>query len=380
MHLAQSAYGVGAPAQHGVWKDPRVPNNASVDINYYIDQAKLAESGLFDAFFVVDSQFINATYPAHYLNRLEPLTLLSAVATHTTNIGLVATASSTYNSPFNLARRVASLDHISNGRAGWNVVTSFDSQGSKNLGLDEYLDYATRYGRALEFVEVARGLWDSYEDDAFPADVERGVFLDPAKLHALNHVGEHFQVAGPLNLSRSRQGQPVIFQAGVSEDGRNLAAHVAEGIYAPGGNLEEAQAYHADIKQRAAALGRDPDHVVILIGASPVVADTDERARERDREIYEEDNDFDRKLAFLGRSFGAYDFTQHDLDEPFPDLTHLTERGRRGGADLVRRARDQGLTLRQVPGPASESRPGQFVGAPETVADALQHWFATRRP
>jgi len=377
LHLALSAYGVGGPGQHGLWKDPQVPKNASIDIRYYIKQATIAESALFDAFFIVDSQFINATYPAHYLNRLEPLTLLSAVATHTTSIGLIATASSTYNSPFNLARRLASLDQISNGRAGWNVVTSFDSQVSKNFGLDEHLDYATRYGRAREFVEVARGLWDSYEDDAFPADVERGVFLDPAKLHALNHAGEYFSVAGPLNVSRSRQGQPVIFQSGVSEDGRNLAAHVAEGIYAPGGSLAEAQAYHADIKRRAAALGRDPDHVVILIGASPVVAGTDERARARDREIYEEDNDFDRKLAFLGRSFGAYDFTQHDLDEPFPDLTHLTERGRRGGADLVHRAREQGLTIRQVAEAASEYRPGQFVGAPETVADALQHWFET---
>src|SRR6202034_1538980 len=241
----------------------------------------------FDAVFIVVTQFINATYPSHYLNRLEPLTLLSAVATHTTNIGLIATASSTYNSPFNLARRFASLDQISNGRAGWNVVTSFDSQVSKNFGLDEHLDYATRYGRALEVVEVARGLWDSYEDDAFPADVERNVFLDPDKLHALNHVGEHFRVAGPLNISRSPQGQPVIFQAGVSEDGRNLAAHVAEGIYAPGGTLEEAQAYFSDIKQRAAALGRDPDHVVIFTGASPVVGGTDAEAAQLSREIYE---------------------------------------------------------------------------------------------
>jgi alkanesulfonate monooxygenase SsuD/methylene tetrahydromethanopterin reductase-like flavin-dependent oxidoreductase (luciferase family) len=170
----------------------------------------------------------------------------------------------------------------------------------------------------------------------------------------------------------------VIFQAGVSEDGRNLAAHVAEGIYAPGGSLAEARAYHADIKQRAAALGRDPEHVLIFIGASPVVADTDERAHERSREIYEEDNDFDRKLAFLGRAFGAYDFTQHDLDEPFPDLTHLTERGRRGGADLVSRAREQGLTLRQVAESASEYKPSPFVGSPETVADALQDWFETK--
>jgi FMN-dependent oxidoreductase (nitrilotriacetate monooxygenase family) len=377
LHLALSASGVGGPGLNGLWKDPRVPKNASIDIRYYIKQATIAESGLFDALFVVDSQFINATYPAHYLNRLEPLTLLSAVATHTTNLGLIATASSTYNSPFNLARRLASLDQISNGRAGWNVVTSFDSQVSKNFGLDEHLDYATRYGRAHEFVEVARGLWDSYEDDAFPADVESGVFLDPAKLHALNHVGEHFKVAGPLNVSRSRQGQPVIFQAGVSEDGRNLAAHVAEGIYAPGGSLEEARAYHADIKRRAAELGRDPDHVLIFIGASPVVASTDERAQRLSREIYDADNDFDRKLGFLGRAFGAYDFTKHDLDAPFPDLTHLTEKGRRGGADLVRRAKEQGLTLREVVESSSQYERGPFVGSPETVAAALQHWFET---
>jgi FMN-dependent oxidoreductase (nitrilotriacetate monooxygenase family) len=377
LHFGLHPYGVGGPGHDGLWKDPRVAKNASIDINYYIAQAKLAESGLFDAFFIVDSQFINASYPAHYLNRLEPLTLLSAVATHTSNIGLVATASSTYNSPFNLARRIASLDHISNGRAGWNVVTSFDSQVSKNFGLDEHLDYATRYARALEFVQVAQGLWDSYEDDAFPADVERGVFLDPSKLHALNHVGEHFKVAGPLNLSRSKQGQPVIFQAGVSEDGRRLAAQVAEGIFSPGESLESAREYYADIKQRAAALGRNPDEIVILPNGSPVVASTDEKALARSREIYEEDNDFDRKLAFLGRAFGAYDFTQHDLDGPFPDLSELTERGGRRGADLVRQAVENGWTLRQTVQATSAYQPGPFVGSPQTVADSIQTWFET---
>jgi FMN-dependent oxidoreductase (nitrilotriacetate monooxygenase family) len=379
VHLALSAYGVGGPGQHGLWKDPRVPKNASIDIDYYIKQARTAEQALFDAYFIVDSQFINASYPSHYLNRLEPLTLLSAVATHTSHLGLVGTASSTYNSPFNLARRFASLDHISHGRAGWNVVTSFDTGTSKNYGLDEHLDYATRYGRALEAVQVIRGLWDSYEDDAFPADVERGLFLDPAKLHALDHVGEYLKVAGPLNLSRSPQGQPVIFQAGVSEDGRNLAAHVAEGIYAPGGTLEEAQAYHADIKQRAAALGRDPDHVVIFIGASPVVAASDEQAHRVSRDIYEADNDFDRKLGFLGRAFGAYDFSAHDLDAPFPDVAQLAEKGgRTRGTEIVRRAKDEGLTLRQVVETVSEYQPSPFTGAPDTVAEAIEHWVEAR--
>jgi len=375
LHFGLHPYGVGGPGSDGLWKDARVANNASVDIDYYIDLAKLAEQGLFDAFFIVDSQFINADYPPHYLNRLEPLTLLSAVATHTKNIGLVVTASSTYNSPFNLARRVASLDHISRGRAGWNVVTSFDSQVSKNFGLDEHLDYATRYGRAQEFVEVARGLWDSYEDDAFPADVEAGVFLDRSKLHPLNHVGEHFKVAGPLNLARSKQGQPVIFQSGVSDEGRTLAAHIAEGIFAPGQSFESAREHYADVKARAAALGRNPDHIVIIPNGSPVVAATDEAAHARSREIYEEDNDFERKLGFLGRAFGAYDFRQHDLDAPFPDLSHLTERGGRRGIDLVNRARGNGWTLRQTVEAASQYQPRPFVGSPVTVADEIQYWF-----
>ncbi|MFJ3496627.1 LLM class flavin-dependent oxidoreductase [Streptomyces sp. NPDC086091] len=376
LHLALHPYGVGGPGQHGLWKDPRVAKNASIDIQYYIRQAQAAEHALFDALFIVDSQFINATYPAHYLNRLEPLTLLSAVATHTRHIGLVGTASSTYNSPFNLARRFASLDHISGGRAGWNVVTSFDTGTARNFGLDEHLDYSTRYGRALEFVQVARGLWDSYEDDAFPADVERGLFLDPAKLHRLDHSGEHFDVAGPLNLSRSPQGQPVIFQAGVSEEGRDLAARVAEGIYAPGGSLEQAQEYYADIKRRTAAHGRDPEHIKIFIHGGPVVAATDEAARLREREIFEEDNDLVRNLALLGRSFGAYDFTGHDLDAPFPDIAHLAEKGgRTSAAKIIERARAENLTLRQVAEGANEFRRSPFVGAPDTVADAIEKWF-----
>ena len=278
LKLALSLYGVGGPSQHNLWKDPRVPKNASIDIQWYIQQAQKAEAAKFDAIFIVDSLFINSRYPAHYLNRLEPLTLLSALAVVTENIGLVGTLTTSYNSPFNLARRFASLDQISGGRAGWNVVTSFDLGVAGNFGLDEHYDYDTRYGRAHEFVEVAQGLWDSYEDDAFPADVERDVFLDPSKLHELNHKGEYFSITGPLNLSRSPQGQPVIFQSGTSEQGRNLAGHVAEGIYTHVASIDEGVEFRNDIRRRAAALGRNPDHIVIFPGARPVIADTDEEA------------------------------------------------------------------------------------------------------
>ncbi len=376
--FALAPTGVGGPSQHGLWKDPRIPKNASIDIGWYIDRAKQAEAALFDAFFIVDSQFIDETYPPHYLNRLEPLTLLSAVATHTANIGLVGTASSTYNSPFNLARRFASLDQISDGRAGWNVVTSFDTGTSRNYGLDEHLDYATRYGRALEHVNVVRGLWDSYEDDAFVADVETGRFLDPDKLHALNHSGEHLRVDGPLNLSRSKQGQPVIFQAGVSDEGRNLAAQVAEAIYAPGASFEDATSYYADVKARAERLGRNRDQVVIFVSASPVVASTDGEAQRLARDIYEADNDFNRKLRSFGRGFGAYDFTQHDLDEPFPDLTELAQRGRKRGIEIVQKAREQGWSIRQTVEEFTQFKPSPFIGDPRTVADTIEQWFEAR--
>ncbi|WKU07175.1 NtaA/DmoA family FMN-dependent monooxygenase [Micromonospora sp. HUAS LYJ1] len=377
IRLALRAYGVGGPGQHGLWKDPRVPNNASIDIDWYIAQAKAAEHATFDALFIVDSQFIDASYPPHYLNRLEPLTLLSAVAVHTRHIGLVGTLSSTYNAPFNVARRFASLDHISRGRAGWNVVTSMDPGTSRNYGLDQHLDYTTRYGRALEHVRVVRGLWDSYEDDAFVADVTRDVFLDPTRLHPLNHEGEHFTVAGPLNISRSPQGQPVIFQAGVSEEGRNLAAQVAEGIYAPGGSLESARDYYADLKRRTAAAGRNPDHLLIFLGAQPVIAGTDAEAHRLSREIFDADNDFARKLAAFGRAFGAYDFTQHDLDAPFPDVAALAERGNRTwGTAIVERARAEGLTLRETVLAFTTYRPSPFTGDPVTVADTIESWFA----
>jgi len=200
LKLGAVLVGVGGPGQHATWLSPEIPGNASVDINWYIERARQAEAAKFDLVFIVDSQFITPDSPHHYLNRLEPLTLLSALAVSTSNIGLVGTLTTSYNEPFNVARRFASLDLISGGRAGWNVVATGDGGTAGNYSRDEHFDYATRYGRALEHVNVVKGLWDSYEDDAFPRDKENGVFLDRSRQHQLNHKGEYFSVVGPLNI------------------------------------------------------------------------------------------------------------------------------------------------------------------------------------
>src|ERR1700677_3130654 len=328
LKLGAVTMGAGGPGQHYLWLDPEIPGDSSVNINWYIEQARLAEAAKFDLIFIVDSQFITADSPPHYLNRLEPITLLSALAVTTRHLGLVATTTTSYNDPFNLARRLASLDLISGGRSGWNVVTSGDAGAAANFSRDEHFDYDTRYARGLEFVRVAQGLWDSYEADAFPRDRSTRTFLDPARQHALNHKGEHFQVAGPLNVSRSPQGQPVIFQAGDSEQGRDLGATIAEGIFTFGPSLEAAQAFYTDIKRRAVAKGRSPDEILIMPAASFFVGDTDAQARAIEHDLQVGDRDFDRALAELGRPFAWHDFRQYDLDAPFPQETlAYAERG-----------------------------------------------------
>jgi len=373
--------GAGGPGSHNVWLDPDVPTDASVDIQWYVHLAKLAEEALFDLLFIVDSQFITEDSPPHYLSRLEPLTLLSAVATHTSRIGLVGTLTTSYNAPFNVARRFSSLDHISGGRAGWNVVTSVDAGTSGNYGLAEHYDYDTRYRRAAEHVKVARGLWDSYEEDAFVRDRSTGQFLDPSKLHALDHVGEQFSVTGPLNLERSPQGQPVIFQAGDSEQGRDLGAEIGEGIFTHASSLEQAQAFYRDVKGRAVSrFGREPDDLVVLPGIDVTVGDTDEDAREIHAAHSRSDHSFDQALAEFGRPYAWHDFRQYDLDAPFPqDAVRHAERGGRTGAESIARlAREQGLTLRQVVELTQQRSPGQFVGSAETVANRLQEWWEAR--
>jgi FMN-dependent oxidoreductase (nitrilotriacetate monooxygenase family) len=379
LKLGAVTMGAGGPGAHYQWLDPEIPGDASVNINWYIEQARLAEKAMFDLIFIVDSQFITPDSPPHYLNRLEPMTLLSALAVTTGHLGLVATMTTSYNDPFNLARRLASLELISGGRAGWNVVTSGDAGAAANFSREEHYDYDTRYARGLEFVRVAQGLWDSYEEDAFPRDRATRTFLDPSKQHALNHKGEHFQVAGPLNISRSLQGQPVIFQAGDSEQGRDLGATIGEGIFTHANSVEEGQAFYTDIKTRAIAKGRDPDHIVVMPGVRVFVGDTDKEAREIEREIQLSDQDFERALAELGRPFAWHDFRQYDLDAPFPDVLHVAERGFRTQAEkIVKLARDNNFTLRQTVQFISGPKPTPFAGSPETVANEIQRWFEAR--
>ncbi|MFD7072575.1 LLM class flavin-dependent oxidoreductase [Nocardioides sp. NPDC059952] len=378
--LGAVPYGTGGPGQHRLWLDPEIPGDASVDIDWFIQTAKLAEQGRFDLMFIVDSQFITPHSPPHYLNRLEPLTLLSAVATHTRHLGLVGTATTSFNSPFNLVRRFASLDLISHGRAGWNVVTTGDAGTATNYGLDEHYDYDTRYGRAQEYVELARALWDSYEDDAFVRDRETATFLDPAKQHVLNHEGTYFDVAGPLNLQRSPQGHPVIFQAGDSDQGRNLGASVGEGIFTHAPDLPSGQAFYDDLKTRAKSFGRDPEELVIMPGVKVVVGDTDEEAREIEASNHERDHGFEEALAEFGRPFGWHDFRQYDLDAPFP--VQALEHGERSfftqATKTTQRAVENGWTLRQTVEATRVFRKSEFVGSPETVATKLQEWWEAR--
>ncbi|WP_159502397.1 LLM class flavin-dependent oxidoreductase [Microbacterium sp. 18062] len=369
----------GGPGKNYQWLDPEIPGDASVDIDWYIAQARLAEEAKFDFVFIVDSQFITPDSPPHYLNRLEPLTLLSALAVTTRHIGLIGTLTTSYNEPFHVARRFASLDLISKGRAGWNVVTSGDAGTAGNFGLDEHYDYDTRYARGLEHIEVVRGLWDSYEDDAFPRDRRTRLFLDRSRQHALNHRGEHFSVVGPLNIERSRQGQPVVFQAGDSEQGRDLGARTADAIFTFAASLEAGQAFYRDISERAVAYGRNPDEILIVPGISVTIGDTDAEARELERTQGLADNDFDAALAEFGRSFGWHDFRQYDLDAPFPDVLHHAERSFRTQSErIVAVAKEKDLTLRQTVELFSGPPRSPFTGTAETVANELQRWFEAR--
>ncbi|MCS5734164.1 NtaA/DmoA family FMN-dependent monooxygenase [Herbiconiux daphne] len=376
LKLGAVLVGVGDGSTPELWRHPDVPTDASIDIDWYVRQAREAEESGFDFVFIVDSQYVEPSFPNHHLNRLEPSTLLAAVAARTSQIGLIATVSTTYSEPFDIARRLGSLDLISRGRAGWNIVTSQDPGTAGNFGRDAHEDYPTRYRRALESVETVTALWDSYEPDAFSTDKTAERFLDPAKQHRIDHVGEFFRVTGPLNLIGSRQGHPVLVQAGTSPEGRDLSARVGEIVFNFAPDLEWGVAFTEDIRSRLAAYDRDPGDVLIVPGLTIVVGDTDADAR-RIYEARKESVALPPLLFQLGRAFGGRDFTGYDLDAPFPDVDASREGGALGGAAAIKqRALDEGLTLRQTLRTLQSDHWATFVGAPATIAAEIERWYA----
>ncbi|WP_338542417.1 LLM class flavin-dependent oxidoreductase [Paenibacillus tundrae] len=372
LKLGTSLHGVGSSVSG--WRHPDLPADASINIDFYIQQAKRAEAGKLDFVFIADGLHITEKSIPHFLNRFEPLTVLSALAASTRNIGLAGTLSTSYSEPFTVARQFASLDHLSGGRAAWNVVTSPSEGVADNFNKGGHPDHETRYRMAEEYVEVTRGLWDSWEDDALIRDKESGIFFDPEKLHKLNHKGEFYQVAGPLNIARSKQGHPVIFQAGASESGRNFAASTADAVFVHGNSLEEAKAVYVDLKQRAVSHGRKPEDILILPGIAPIVGHTEEEAQRKYDEVVRLGSVEDA-VQYLSRYFDYHDFTQYALDEPFPDLGDFGSNGFRSLTDQIKRdAKEQGLTLREVSLHVAQPRP-LFFGTPETIADRMQLWF-----
>lgn len=372
LKLGAMVHGVGHG--WGEWRHPDAQADASTHFGWYQGQARLAEDAKFDFVFIADSLHIHEKSSPHYLNRFEPLTILSALAATTSRIGLVATVTVSYTEPFQVARQISSLDHISGGRAGWNIVTSWLSGTAENFSKAEHPPHAVRYRIAREHVSTVKGLWDSWEDDAFTRNKQTGEFFDRGKLHSLNHQGEFFQVKGPLNIARSRQGQPVLFQAGTSEDGRNFAAEYSDAIFVHAESFEESKAYYADLKRRAQGFGRKVHELSILPGIRPIVGRNAEEVEHRYQQAVALVSIEDAIVA-LGRPFNDHDLTRYPLDEPFPDLGDLGSNSQKGGSDRIKRqAREHNLTLRQVALDFSRPR-REFVGTPEQVADQIQHWF-----
>ncbi|UUZ80158.1 LLM class flavin-dependent oxidoreductase [Paenibacillus sp. P26] len=374
MRLGAVIHGVGGSMTG--WRHPDAVADASVNFGFYKENAQKAEAGKFDFVFIADGLYITEKSIPHFLNRFEPVTILSALAAVTSRIGLVGTLSTSYSEPFTVARQFSSLDHISGGRAGWNVVTSPLEGSALNFSktLEEHPDHEKRYRIATEYLQVTRGLWDSWEEDAFIRDKESGVFFDPDKMHRLNHKGEFFSVQGPLNIGRSRQGRPVVFQAGSSEDGKSLAAKEADAVFTNHETLEEAQRFYRDVKSRAAALDRSPEEILILPGIGPIVGRTEEEAERKYQEIANLVT-IEHALDFLGRFFEHHDFSQYSLDEPFPDLGDLGRNSFQSTTDRIKRqAKEENLTLRQVALRAATPK-GVFVGTPERVAGLIQEWF-----
>ncbi|RJG40542.1 LLM class flavin-dependent oxidoreductase [Mesorhizobium sp. DCY119] len=355
------------------WKHPSVPADASINFDYYVRTAKQAEAAGIAFAFIADGLYINEISIPHFLNRFEPIAILSALAAATSSIGLVGTLSTSYSDPFTVARQFGSVDAISKGRAGWNAVTSPLEGSAKNYGRDKHPEHALRYEIAGEHIDIVKGLWDSWDDDAFVRDRATGQFADFSKMHRLNYKGRFHSAEGPLNLGRSPQGQPVLFQAGASDDGIKLAGRHADAVFAGSESLEENRKLSHNLKQSAVAHGRSADEIKIFPGISPIVGSTDEDAERKYREIRDLVS-VREALLYLGRFFDHHDFTAYPLDEPFPELGDIGRNNFRSSTDRIKRvAREKKLTLREVALETTTPR-SSFIGAPEKVADEIVRW------
>jgi len=362
----------GAGSHMNSWKHPGGPADASVNLDFFVHTAKKAEDAGIAFAFVADGLYINEKSIPHFLNRFEPISILSALATVTSKIGLAGTVSSSYSDPFTVARQFASLDLISGGRAGWNVVTTPLEGSAKNYSRN-HPEHTLRYEIADEYLAVTQGLWDSWDDDAFTRNRESGQFFDRDKLHTLDHKGRFFQVAGPLNIQRSPQGQPVIFQAGSSDAGVGLAGKYADAVFTHSPSIEETRAFLKQVKASAVAQGRQADDVKIFPGIGPVVAATEEEAEAKYRAIRELLT-IEEALAYLGRFFDHHDFSQYPLDEAFPELGEIGRNSFRSTTDRIKaKAKACGQTLREVALEVATPRT-QFVGTGERIADEIIRW------
>ena len=369
------------PSGHheAAWRHPQSRPERIYDVSYYQEIGRTAEAAKLDAVFFADGPALRADVKHNAVSGLEPITLLTAIATATTHLGLIATASTTYYEPYNLARLFSTLDHISGGRAGWNIVTTGTDLAAANFGLDAHPDHAERYARAREFVDAVVSLWDSWEDDAILLDKEAGIYADPDKIHQIDFVGEYLKVRGPFNAPRTPQGHPVLVQAGASNDGRAFAGKYAEAIFTAHQRLVDAQAFYSDIKAQARAFGRDPDQIKILPGISPFIADTEAEAKKLEREFNEltvPDYGLKQLESIAGTSLRHLPLDGPVPLELFSDAGDVTDNSRsrlQVVAGIVERERPtvRGL-LHRLAGARGHR---VFAGTPEQVADTIEEWF-----
>lgn len=376
-HLILNAFIFDTGHHESAWRLPESNPRAGTDVKHFQNLARIAERGKLDSVFLADAPTLESNPGRRPGERLDPTVLLAAIAAVTERLGLIGTASTSFEEPYNLARRFGSLDHVSNGRAGWNVVTTVAQSAAANFGLDKLPDATDRYRRAEEFLHVINGLWDSWEEDAVVADKENGVYADEDKIHALDHEGEFFRVAGPLNAGRLPQGRPVIVQAGSSPAGIALAAEHAEAVFTAQPTVEESREFYARLKNKTAEAGRHPDSIKILPGIVPVIGGTVAEAKEKEHQLGEL-MVLDHALHQLARDTGLK-VGEIDLDAPLPtDIRPFTEVQSSRYELTVNLARRENLTVRELLVRLGGGRGHRvFAGTPEQVADTIEEWFTT---